>query len=163
MSKIEIKKSTHEDVEYIREWLKDPETLQWYPMSNDREIEDAALFWISFVKYGAVLTAYYNDEVAGIINLYLQPYQKFSHQCLMAIIVKNGFRGKGIGTKLIQEIGKCAKEKFNVKFLHLEVYENNPAIRLYEREGFIKFGEHKHFIKNLDGSYLSKIFMQKQL
>ncbi len=163
MSKIEIKKAVQEDIKYIREWLKDPGTLQWYPMSNDREIEDAALFWISFVKVGAVLTAYYDNEVAGIINLYIQPYQKLSHQCLMAIIVKSELRGKGIGAKLIQEIGKLAKEKFNIKFLHLEVYENNPAIRLYERQGFVRYGEHKHFIKNPDGSYLSKIFMQKEL
>lgn len=163
MSEIEIRKSKHEDVKYIIEWLKDPETLQWYPMFNDREIDDAADFWISFVKDGAVLTAYYDNEAVGIVNLYLQPYQKLSHQCLMAIIVKNGFRGKGVGTKLIQAIEKLAKEEFNIKFLHLEVYENNPAIRLYERQGFVKYGEHKHFIKNLDGSYLSKICMQKQL
>jgi len=163
MSKIEIKESKPEDMKYIRKWLSDPETLKWYPMCNDREIEDAAIFWISFVKYGAVLTAYYNNEAAGIVNLYLQPYQKFSHQCLLAIIVKNEFRGKGIGTKLIQEIEKRAKEKFNIKFLHLEVYENNPAVRLYERQGFVEYGEHKHFIKNLDGSYQSKKLMQKQL
>lgn len=163
MQKIEVRKSVLEDIQYIRKWLKEPDTLKWYPMCNDREIEDAARFWISFVKYGAVLTAYYAGKVAGIINLYLQQYQKFCHQCLFAIIVRSDLRGKGIGSKLIQEIQVLAKDQFNIKFLHLEVYENNPAIRLYERQGFIKYGEQKHFIKNLDGSYMSKIFMQKQL
>jgi ribosomal protein S18 acetylase RimI-like enzyme len=163
MLNIEIKKSKLEDIKYIIEWLKDPNTLKWYPMYNEREIEDAARFWISFVKYGAVLTAYYNKKACGLINLYLQPYQKFKHQCLFAIVVKEGLRGKGIGSRLLEEIQTLAKNDFNIKFLHLEVYENNPAVNLYKRHGFVKFGEQKNFIKNLDGKYMSKIFMQKQL
>ena len=57
---------------------------------------------------------------------------------------------------------KLAKEEFHIELLHLEVYEGNPAIRLYERFGFVKYGEHPHFIKE-EGRYLSKILMQKLL
>jgi len=163
MSKIIIKKSVLDDIQYLRKWLSESDTSRWYPMCNEREVEDAARFWISFVKYKAVLTAYYNGEVAGIVNLYLQTYQKLKHQSLLAIIVKSDLRGKGIGSMLLKEIEKLAKDQFNIKFLHLEVYEGNPAIKLYERHGFVKYGKHPNFIKNLDGSYMSKTFMQKKI
>ena len=57
---------------------------------------------------------------------------------------------------------KLAKNKFHIEVLHLEVYEGNPAKKLYDRLGFVQFGCHDHFIKEEQG-YLQKIFMQKQL
>jgi len=162
MDEVEIRLATYEDKKYLVKWLSDPDTLRWYPMSNEREIEDAANIWISYVKYKAVITALYNGQPAGIANLYLQHLKKVSHQCLLAIVVGKDFRNKGIGTRLIQELIKMGQEQFHLKYLHLEVYENNPAFSLYQRLGFEKFGEQKNFIKEQD-RYRSKIFMQRKL
>ncbi|HSX04724.1 MAG TPA: GNAT family protein, partial [Rhabdochlamydiaceae bacterium] len=57
---------------------------------------------------------------------------------------------------------KLAKEKFNIELLHLEVYEHNPAVRLYKRLGFKEFGIQRHFIKE-DDKYVGKIYMQRNL
>jgi len=56
-----------------------------------------------------------------------------------------------------------AKERFKIEFLHLEVYEGNPAIRLYQRLGFEQYGFQRQFVKDEDGKYLGKILMQKYL
>jgi len=54
----------------------------------------------------------------------------------LGIVVKNDFRGKGLGTKIMEELIKQAKA-LNVKELSLTVDTNNDsAIGLYERFGF---------------------------
>ena len=74
-----------------------------------------------------------DGEPAGLANLYIQPFAKFKHQCLFSIIVASKFRGKGIGTILLETLKGYAKEKFNIEILHLEVYDGNPAAKLCDK------------------------------
>lgn len=151
-----------DDQKYLVDWLLQPNVLQWFPLADLREVEDAARIWVSYSQYQAVLTALWDSVPCGIANLYLQPYKKMAHQCLFAIIVDEKFRGKGVGTKLLQELMVLAKERFKIEFLHLEVYLGNPAIRLYQRLGFTEYGIQRRFVKDGD-QYLDKILMQKNL
>ncbi|HSX11454.1 MAG TPA: GNAT family N-acetyltransferase [Chlamydiales bacterium] len=157
-----IRFSEESDQKYLIDWLLQPGVLQWFPLADLREIEDAARIWISYAKDKAVLTALWDGVPCGIANFYLQPYQKMAHQCLLAIIVDEKYRGRGIGTKLMQELMALGKERFHLEFVHLEVYEGNPAIHLYQRLGFERYGFQPHFIKD-QGRYIGKILMQKVL
>ena len=159
---VSVRLGEEEDKKYLVEWLLQPGVLQWFPLSDLREIEDAAQIWISFWKQQAVLTALWDGVPCGNATLYLQPYKKLAHQCLFAIIVDEKFRGKGIGTKLLTELMQLAKEKHQIRLLHLEAYEGNPAIRLYRRLGFREYGIQRHFVKE-NGGYQSKVLMQKSL
>ncbi|UCH66583.1 MAG: GNAT family N-acetyltransferase [Ignavibacterium sp.] len=50
--------------------------------------------------------------------------------------------GKNVGKLLLEKAVEAAKEK-NVKYVWLGVWENNPrAIRFYEKNGFVPFGNH---------------------
>ncbi|MGB7978834.1 MAG: GNAT family N-acetyltransferase [Chlamydiales bacterium] len=151
------------DQKYLVEWLLQPGVLGGFPLADLREIEDAARIWVSYSKDHAVLTALWDGAPCGIANLYLQPYQKMKHQCLLAIIVDEKYRGKGVGAKLMRELIALAKERFHIEFLHLEVYRGNPAIDLYKRLGFKEYGVHPKFIKEGPGRYVDKILMQKEL
>jgi putative acetyltransferase len=157
-----IRLAVDSDQKYLVDWLLQPGVLEWFPLADLREVEDAARIWVGYNKYGAVLTALWDSVPCGIANLYLQPYKKLAHQCLFAVIVDEKFRGKGIGTKLLRELMALAKERFHIELLHLEVYAGNPAIRLYERFGFEVYGKQRHFVKE-NGKYLDKILMQKNL
>jgi putative acetyltransferase len=159
---VTIRVAIDSDLQYLIDWLLQPGVLEGFPLEGMREIEDAAKIWLSYKQYGAVLTALYDGVPCGIANLYLQPYKKLAHQCLFAIIVDEKLRGKGVGTQLIEALIKVAKEQFHITLLHLEVYEGNPAIRLYERFGFQKYGTQRHFVKDA-GVYKAKIMMQKKL
>lgn len=150
------------DQKFLVEWLLQPGVLDGFPLYDIREIEDAARIWISYAKHHAVLTALWDGVPCGIANLYLQPYEKMVHQCLFAIIVDEKHRGKGIGAKLMRELMKLGKERFHLQFIHLEVYQGNPAIELYRRLGFKEYGVHKNFMKD-KGHYIDKILMQKTL
>jgi putative acetyltransferase len=159
---VTIRFGEESDQKYLVEWLLQPGVLEGFPLSDLREVEDAARIWMSYSKIKGVLTALWDGVPCGVANLYIQPYKKLSHQCLFAIIVDEKYRGKGIGKLLLEELMKLAKESFGIELLHLEVYEHNPAIRLYERMGFRQYGIHKRFLKD-NGRYLSKILMQKRL
>ncbi len=157
-----IRFSEEADQKYLIEWLLQPGVLDGFPLSDLREIEDAARIWLSYSKHQAVLTALWDGVPCGIANLYLQPYEKMAHQCLFAIIVDEKYRGRGIGAKLMRELMTLAKERFKLEYLHLEVYQGNPAIDLYRRLGFKEYGVHRKFMKD-KGHYIDKILMQKTL
>lgn len=150
------------DQKYLIEWLLQPGVLEGFPLADLKEIEDAARIWVSYSKYKAVLTALWDGVPCGIANLYLQPYKKLAHQSLFAIIVDEKVRGKGVGTRLMEELITLARELFKLELLHLEVYEGNPAIHLYQRLGFVQYGFQPRFIKD-QGRYIGKILMQKAL
>lgn len=161
-SELSIRPTQEQDLELLKKWLLDPLILRWFPMFNEREVDDAAKIWVGYSKMGAGLTALWNGEPCGMFNLYIQSFKKLAHTCLFSIIVDENFRKKGIGKALIEEGEKLAKDKFMIEILHLEVYEGNPAKRLYERLGYQSYASQEHFIKDR-GEYLSKIFMQKRL
>jgi RimJ/RimL family protein N-acetyltransferase len=150
------------DAPELTRWLIDPEVLKWFPMIDMREVEDAVRIWISFSKIGAGISVLADGVLCGMANLYIQPYEKLRHTCLFSIILNKEHRGLGIGAALLKELIKLAKEKFHIETLHLEVYQGNPAKKLYDRLGFKEFGRHPHFLKE-NGKYTQKIFMQKQL
>ncbi len=162
MNEVTIRNAIDSDEQSLVHWLSQKDVAKWFPLADRREVEDAARIWCSYSKMNAVLTALWNGEPCGIANLYIQPFKKLAHQCLFAIIVAEQYRGKGVGTKLLGSLIDLAKKQFSIEILHLEVYEGNPAISLYEKFGFKEYGQQKRFVKE-DGQYLTKIFMQKRL
>ena len=90
-------------------------------------------------KYG-FLSGLYKKIVISILFFKKRDNNK---QLLMdGIVVK--LKGKGIGTALIRKLVEFAKEN-NMNSIKLDVIDYNPAMRLYNREGFIKTNN----IKNL--------------
>ncbi len=158
--KITIRLAKKEDKEHLIQWLMEPHVLNWFPMDNIREVEDSVRLWLSYIPQKAVFIAEVDGKPVGSANLYLQPFEKLSHHSLFAIIVTTSMRGKGVGTALLKELIYQAKEVFHLMFLHLEVYEDNPAKKLYEKLGFSEVGKQPFFIKK-EGKYYTKIFMEK--
>ena len=66
--------------------------------------------------------------------------------------VKKEWRGRGIGSMLMEDMIKCARER-NLGSLTLEVNENNMvAIALYEKFGFVVEGKRPKFYHGKDGA-----------
>lgn len=151
------------DGKYLKEWLTDPSVAKWFPITGSAEIEDAVNRWVGFSKYRCSLTATMNNVPCGLATLYLQPYKKLAHQCEFGIIVGPEYRNKGIGTQLIKNLIHLAKDQFRIELLHLQVYSENPAIHLYDRMGFKEFGRQMAWIKEEDGQYTGRVFMEKFL
>jgi len=150
------------DGKYLKQWLMEPEACRWFPMCDEVEIDDAVGRWISFSRYKCSLTAVVDGIPAGLTTLYLQPYRKLAHQCEFGIIVGGEARGKGVGSQLLTGVMQLAKENFRIELLHLTVYAENPAMRLYRRFGFREFGRQTHWIKE-GGVYVARVFMERFL
>lgn len=162
-SRIQIRVLAESDKPYLSQILMDPEALRWLPMTNLLEVEEAMKVWFLFARQKSAYVVEIDGKPAGMAVLYVQNYEKLGHQCLFAIVVDRDYRGQGMGTALMRHIMREAKETFGIKLLHLEVYEGNPAYRLYERLGFVEFGRHPKFLKDSDGVYHTKVLMQKRL
>jgi GNAT superfamily N-acetyltransferase len=64
---------------------------------------------------------------------------------LVDIALLQEHRGKGVGGGLVQQlIRQCDQEKLP---LQLQVLRTNPALRLYERLGFLRTGEDQIYIQ----------------
>lgn len=160
---VTVRLAQDSDKEHLIKWLMDPIVLQWFPLATEAEVEDAARIWISYSKFLCSYTACINDIPCAMAVLYLHNFKKLKHQSLFAIIVDEAHRGKGVGTKIFNVLKKEAKEKFQVELLHLEVYEGNPAMKLYRKMGFKEYGRNEAFLKEKSGVYRTKINMQMVL
>lgn len=163
LKNVEIRYTELSDAKYLREWLHEPGVLRWFPMADDIEIDDAVSRWVGFSRYKCSLTAVRDGVPCGIATLYLQPYRKLAHQCEFGIIVGGDNRNLGLGTLLINSLAHLAKETFKIELLHLQVYADNPAKRLYARLGFKEFGTQHGWIKESDGTFTGRTFMEKNL
>ena len=85
-----------------------------------------------------------DDEVIGYYS-----FQKiFEEGYINNIAIKKEYQSQGYGTQLFQDLLERA-EKFEVKALTLEVEtDNEKAIKLYKKFGFIQEGVRKNFYKN---------------
>ena len=161
--KVQIRLAKETDHPTLVRWLKDPAVMPWFPLDNEKEIEDAVRIWLSYIPQGSAYTLEYEGQLAGMAVIYLHKYKKLRHQSLFAIIMDERFRGKGLGTLFMNELKRRSKEVHKLEILHLEVYEGNPAQRLYERLGFKEYGRQTHFLKEKNGVYRTKINMQLEL
>lgn len=162
-SSLEIRYSDLSDGRYLKEWLLDPTVARWFPMDDLAEIDDAVHRWIGFSRYKCSLTAVKEGVPCGLATLYLQPYRKLAHQTEFGVIVAPEHRGKGVGTELLKNLMHLAKDQFKIELIHLQVYSENPAIHLYSRLGFKEFGQQTHWIKERDGTYTGRTFMERFL
>lgn len=160
---LEFRYTEFGDGVHLKQWLLDPSIQKWFPMADEVEIDDAVSRWVGFSRYKCSLTAVKDGVPCGLATLYLQPYKKLAHQCEFGIIVAPDARGKGVGTQLLRHLIHLAKERFSIQLLHLQVYTENPAKRLYERFGFVEFGHQTHWIRETDGTYTGRVFMEKFL
>lgn len=81
-----------------------------------------------------------DGKAAGLFKAYFDQHQQVWH--LVQIQVHADFQGKQIGHRLISELLDQARET-NKKVL-LSVIKVNPAKRLYDRLGFVQYGETEH-------------------
>lgn len=150
------------DMSYLRQWMKSPGMLKWFPVKEEKEVEDALQCWIGFCRWSSSITATVNHIPCGIGTLFLMPYKKVAHHCLFKIIVDPHWQKKGIGTALIKNLKHLAKNYFHLEMISTEVFEGNPIISLLQKNGFKEIFRQDKYVKTDDG-YKARIFLETVL
>ena len=159
-SDFDIRYSNDGDLPFLHKWIAKEEDRRWYPVSSDQEVENMARNWIGFHKYGASLTATYKNEVAGIATLFLMPYRKVIHHCLIYFVVNPEMRRQGVGTSLIKNLNHLGKSYFRFDWMNAEVFEGCPATHLLEKSGYEIEATQQKYVKEGEGKYLARYLYQ---
>lgn len=93
------------------------------------------------------LLACVQGEAIGQLGLFTFPNNpRRRHVGQIGMAVRDDWQGKGAGTALMQAAVDLADKWLNLTRLELEVYtDNEPAIRLYKKFGFIVEGTQRQF------------------
>ena len=90
-------------------------------------------------------------------------FNRYRHRCDVAIALYQEYCGRGIGKIMLETILEVAK-KLGYEQAELEVIaDNETAIALYEKLGFIKYGTFPDNMKYKNGNYADAYWMMKKL
>lgn len=111
-----------------------------------------------------MLVAYCGDKLVGACSLMsVGVQQRFAHRCSIAIALFKEFWNQGIGSLMLEILLEAAKE-VGYEQAELEVVtDNEAAIALYEKLGFVQYGELPDNMKYVDGTYANTYWMMKKL
>lgn len=127
-----LRRAEEKDLSAISEIEKECFSVPW-SFESFREILDRTPY--------VMLVAEEESEILGYAVL----LSVFDEGDLMNIAVTERARRQGIGEALLSRILEAARER-GVRKLFLEVREHNtPAIRMYEKNGFVFFGKRKEY------------------
>jgi RimJ/RimL family protein N-acetyltransferase len=105
--------------------------------------------------HAIVLVAEVGGELAGDLGLHLAPYGVAD----LGMLVAAGWRGRGVGTALLDEAVRQAREAGAHK-IALQVWPHNTAaIALYERFGFQREGHLRRHYRRRSGELWDAVVM----
>ena len=137
-----IEKMTKEHLDKIKENLKEDFDEFWNENVLKNELENPASTYIVA-----------KDEQNNIVG-YAGIWQPIDEAHITNIVTKKDKRRNKIGTKMLEELIKIAKEK-KLKDITLEVNVNNiPAINLYKKYEFEEVGVRKKYYNNVDDAII---------
>ena len=107
----------------------------------DEEVRVDMIKEMKKVPTTRVYLAYHGEKALGLITCFIgfSTFTASKTFKIHDIAVHPDARGMGVGTKLIESV-KDEAEELGCSKITLEVRVDNPAQKLYEREGF-EFGE----------------------
>ena len=142
-----IEKMTKEHLDKIKENLKEDFDEFWNENVLKNELENPASTYIVA-----------KDEQNNIVG-YAGIWQPIDEAHITNIVTKKDKRRNKIGTRMLEELIKIAKEK-KLKDITLEVNVNNiPAINLYKKYNFKEVRIRKKYYNNSDDAIIMTLML----
>ncbi|MDD6794851.1 MAG: GNAT family protein [Clostridiaceae bacterium] len=123
------------------------------------EQERAYIENINKAKNSLMLLGIIDNKIVSVSQISSQKSKRIAHNSELAISVKKEYWGNRVGSFVIEQLIKFAKDNKNIKNISLGVKaDNHNAIKLYKNHGFVEVGVHKNFF-NINGDYYDEILM----
>ena len=104
-----------------------------------------------------------DGEIVGSCELLRKKPEKMRHRATVGISIRRAFWGRGIGTRLFEEMIAAARA-WGIGQMELEYMEGNlRGEALYRKMGFHTVAERPQAIRLRDGRLLSEYIMIKEL
>jgi ribosomal protein S18 acetylase RimI-like enzyme len=108
----------------------------------------------------AIVVAEHQGQLVGWAELRGGNRQRTRHTTLLGITVARPWRGRGVGTALMDVLIEWARQNPIVEKIKLGVVASNEAgLALYQKMGFVQEGRQPREFKKEDGTYLDNIQM----
>jgi ribosomal protein S18 acetylase RimI-like enzyme len=131
--------------------------LEAFPLPETREF---VLNMIERANPHVVATA--GNLVVGWCDISRHFFPSHAHRGSLAMGVIPGYRGRGLGMRLIVEALEQARKAGFIR-IELSVHADNPqAIRLYEKVGFVREGVQRRSVL-IDGRFIDTVNMAVML
>lgn len=126
------------------------------------EIDKPAAAWVDRLEKGYVFGLFDAETLVGTAGFYREAMQKSTHRGhLVGVYLSPASRGRGGADQLVAAV--VAEARRHVLQLHLAVTKDNDrARRLYERQGFVIYGEDPRGLK-VDGIFYDDYLMVLRL
>lgn len=127
-----------------------------------REVTDA---WARELDYEKVLplVAEVGGNIVGDVTLHRRKLGWTSHVGKVRLVVEKDYRGKGLGTALMEELINIAK-KAGLELLVAEIMANQTAaLAAFKRLGFEKEAVFYNYVKDQAGEERHLVVMMKNL
>ncbi len=147
-----IKEYKDEDIEgMMKLWNAVVEKGEAFPQTDLMNLEEARLFFKEQIFSGVAKSL---EKVIGIYILHPNNVGRCGHIANASYAVNDEAKGLGIGEKLVIHSLVTAKEKgFKIMQFNAVVATNVPAIKLYEKLGFIRLGSVPNGFKMKSGDF----------
>ena len=165
-SQVLIRTGTEADAEAIQKcvlaYVEDGEGQLWARGEFHPTVEEERV-WIKGITNHPdelLLVAEHDGEIIGNIDLHVGRRVKLAHTGEFGMSCMPNWRGLGLGTFLIAQLLKWARENQHLEKVNLRVLGSNTrGIALYKKMGFHEEGRRKKEVKQAPGVYDDEIFM----
>ncbi|NFF41192.1 GNAT family N-acetyltransferase [Clostridium argentinense] len=100
-----------------------------------------------------------DDNIVSLAQITSSNRKRIAHNSEVSISVKKDYWRNGIGSAVMEEIIRFAREGSVIKNISLGVRASNiNAIKMYEELGFVKVGLHKNYF-NINDNFDDEILM----
>jgi putative acetyltransferase len=117
--------------------IRNDPRARWGTLATPFETVESAKRRAAMEPGRTELVACVDGKVVGMAGIFRKPQARRAHVAEIGIMIRDGWQGKGIGTKLFAALTELADQWLNLRRLELSVYTDNaPAIALYRKFGF---------------------------
>lgn len=140
------------DLEWVRNERNRPENRQWF--RQDHLISQAEQErWFARTDMRSFVIDDSGEEI-GVVSL--SHLDAVARKCEFSIMISPEKRNKGHGSKALCSLLEHAFNDLNMNMVYSDVFVSNPALQMYEKIGFKRYGILPNWYWK-DGKYVDSV------